>query len=186
MTTCQNIIEIVGPTGAAGPLASSSRGVLPTFLVQAALNTPFLTLANSNPFFIIPINFVTSGNTAGISRFDTSRCLFKVLTPGLYQIHFSVECRSGGFGVAGDSFSITLRQNLISLTSSRSTLPFAPTGFGFVLGAISGSWTGHFLSGDEITLVAKQESVGALQFVQGARTIGIGPFPTILTIESLF
>jgi len=182
-SSCPHLVGPTGPTGAIGPPPLLTT---PAVVLSAALNAPRFLLT-SNVLTTIPFNFVITSNLAAQAQFETSTGIFTVLVPGQYRIVYCVTFTgtSGALALAGDNLLLTVRQNQLPLSTATYTFPNTPTAVSTL--SLSSFWTGTFNIGDKITISALWTSaIASSCTLVGPAVSGVGAFPTLFSLESLF
>jgi len=178
--SCPHSIGPTGPTGATGP---SLLPTGPAVILSAVLNV-FIFPLTSNASTTIPFNLVRASNPAGAVQFEPSMSLFTVILPGRYRIIYCVTFQATGAS-AGDNLVLTVKQNIFPLSTATYTLPYSPTAQSTL--NLNGFWTGTFDIGDKITISALWTSAVANSCnLVGSKINGVGAFPTLFSLQSLF
>jgi len=165
-------------------ITGSSNG--PAYMVSAALNVPGsiggIKLAQDITT-TIPFNVIISGSTAGIAAFGNGG-IFTVVQSGIYRIDYNIAVLFPISAPLGMNVVISVQQNMSLVSSSIFTLAQNTTPIRDVF-SISSYYIGKFVTGDEITITARCPTRPDL-ILPGPPSFGIPPYPTVVTVTSLF
>jgi hypothetical protein len=153
----------------------------PAVEVNAAFNVPFITLAANTPQ-VVPYNLITSGNAMGAAAFDVTTGIFTVPVAGFYQVDFTAAFSYPAITVTGATMTLSLIKNGIASTRAQYQLPAATTAF--ANNNLNASWIDSLAVGDLIS-VQIQSSTATSNLI-GATVSNVAPFPTTLSISSIF